>query len=232
MIINHNNAQKVHIHFGGCGGSYSYLLGLAYYLQSNYDLSNVIFSGISAGNIMCLLCILNKDIEEMHRLINIPLLLKLQNYKLKAFCNFIPEIKLILLEILNEDKNNYKLVNGRLFVNLTHIPSFRNEIISEFYSNEDLVDCVLASSHIPFYNTSLFYTFRNKYYIDGYISSDSSFVNCYLGKNYITLKFNITTFRELENHFLLISTCDNLSCKLFKYGYTDIEENIIKYHQF
>ena len=232
MIIDHNNAKKIHIHFGGCGGSYSYLFGLATYLQQNYDLSDVIFSGISAGNIMCVLCILNIDIEKMHELINIPLLIKLQNYKLKAFCNFIPEIKQIMLKILNEDKNNYRKITNRLFINITHIPSFRNRIISEFYSNEDLVDCIMASCHIPFYNTSFFYNFRNKYYIDGYISSDDSFVNCYLGKNYITLKFNITTFRELENNFLFISTCDKLSCKLFKYGYYDIQENIIKYHNY
>ena len=35
--------KKIYIHFGGCGGSYSYLLGLATYLQQNYDLSDVIF---------------------------------------------------------------------------------------------------------------------------------------------------------------------------------------------
>ena len=176
---------------------------------------------------MGVLCILNIDIEKMHKFINIPLLIKLQNYKLKAFCNFIPEIKYILLKLLNEDQNNYRKITNRLFINITHLLEmklFQNFIATKIQS--------IVFWHIPFYNTSFFYYFRNQYYIDGYISSDDSFLNCYLGKNYITLKFNITTFRKLENNFLFISTCDKLSCKLFKYGYADIQENIIKYHNY
>lgn len=232
MIINYHNKKKLHIHFGGCGGSYSYLLGIASYLQKNYDLSNVVFSGISAGNLMGLLCILNIDIDKVFYNINIPFLLKLQNYKLKAFYNFIPEFKKILLKILNKDKNNYKKVSGRLYINITHFPSFKNEIISEFYSNEDLVDCILASCHIPFYNNTLFYKFRNYYYLDGYISSDDSFKSCFLGLNYMTIKFNIYMFRQLDNYFLLISTCEILSDKLYKQGYFDIQNNIGKYHNY
>ena len=228
MIIKYTDTEKIHIHFGGCGGSYSYLLGVASYLQANFDLSNVVFSGISGGNIMCLLCILNLDIEEVFNTINIPFLCKLQNYKLKSFYNFIPEFKKVLTTILDTDKDNYLKVCDRLHISITHMPSFRNEMIFKFKSNKDLIDCILASSHIPFYNNTIFYKFRNNYYVDGYLSSNDSFNNDYFSKNFITLKFNIGTFRVLENWFIFISTCDKLAINLYNHGLSDMNMNLHK----
>ncbi len=233
MIIKCVDTKKVHIHFGGCGGSYSYLLGVGSYLQQNYDLSNVVFSGISGGNIIALLLILEMDIDDAFRHINIPFLLRLQSYKMKSFYNFIPEFKKELLNIINVDKNNYLKACGRLYVNITRVFPFKNEIISNFTSNEDLIDCILASSHIPVYSNTLFYTFRNSYYLDGYLSAYDNFDNHdYFGQNFITLKFNIGTFRVLENHFLFLSTCDKLARQLYKYGSHDIKSNILVYHPY
>ena len=39
------------IFFYGAGGLYSYYLGIAMYLQENYDLKNVSFGGLSGGSI-------------------------------------------------------------------------------------------------------------------------------------------------------------------------------------
>lgn len=37
------------IGFGGCGGMYNYFLGVASVLQDEFDLSGVVYSGVSAG---------------------------------------------------------------------------------------------------------------------------------------------------------------------------------------
>ena len=47
-----NNMKKCGIYFGGGGGYFTYYLGIACYLQENYDLSNITFGGVSAGSII------------------------------------------------------------------------------------------------------------------------------------------------------------------------------------
>lgn len=52
------------IGFGGCGGMYNYFLGVASVLQEEYDLENVVFSGVSAGCFPAAILALGLDVKE------------------------------------------------------------------------------------------------------------------------------------------------------------------------
>jgi hypothetical protein len=52
------------IGFGGCGGMYNYFLGVASVLQEEYDLTDVIFSGVSAGCFPAAILALGMDAKE------------------------------------------------------------------------------------------------------------------------------------------------------------------------
>lgn len=220
--------MKTHIRFCGAGGHYSYLLGIATILQKYFILdNNIIFSGYSAGCIPALLCCLNINIDEEFLELNIPLLEEIQTNKLKSFFNFIPTLKKYLLSRLNLiSENAYLLANTRLNCNLTHIPSFQNHIINEYTSNEDLINCMLASGHLPIYNNCIFYNYRNNYYIDGgftyYINGGKTYYN----PNYNLIELKINKWRKLPGNWLFISSCSKYSEYLFELGKLDGLNNI------
>lgn len=60
--------------FGGCGGMYNYFLGVASVLQEEFDLRDVIFSGVSAGCFPALVLALGMDVKEFFFKENIPLI--------------------------------------------------------------------------------------------------------------------------------------------------------------
>jgi len=67
--------------------------------------------------------------------------------------------------------DDFKKANGRLYVSVTEVNSrgIRNNIISEFYSNDDLFHSIGASTHIPYLSSpSFFYhSFRDGFKLDG-----------------------------------------------------------------
>jgi hypothetical protein len=67
----HDMAQ---LGFGGCGGMYNYFLGVASVLQEEYDLRDVIFSGVSAGCFPALVLALGMDVKEFFFKENVPLI--------------------------------------------------------------------------------------------------------------------------------------------------------------
>jgi len=222
--------MKIHIKFNGAGGHYSYLVGIASVLQDNFNLDNVIFSGYSAGCVPALLCSLDINIQNEFRYINIPTLKELNSYKTKSFFNFIPTLKKYILLRLNYiSPNLYKKANNRMYCNLTRIPQIKTDIFKEYYSNEDLVECLMASGHIPFYNNSLFYKFRNNYYFDGGLNTDEHFLNF----EHITLPISTTMYRKnLLSNFLFISTDLDYSIYLYNLGREDMLKNLTYYKQY
>lgn len=220
----------IHIKFNGAGGHYSYLLGIASILQEYFDLTDVIFSGYSAGCVPALLCCLDLDISNEFQKINVPLLKELDNYKTKAFFNFIPSLKKYLLLRFNEISNElYKRANNKMYCNLTHFPNIETHIIRNYINNEDLIDSLMASGHVPIYNNCLFYKFRNNYYIDGGLSK----LTHYLNPDYHQITISTDMYR---NNFLFskyfISSDLSYSVDLYNYGRQDILNNLDYYKQF
>jgi hypothetical protein len=219
--------MNIHIRVEGAGGHYSYLLGIASILQEYFDLDNVIYSAYSAGCIPAMLLCLQYNIAEEFEKLNIPMLCELQSSSLKCFFNFIPTLKRYLLNRLNSNPEIYQKANHRLHCNLTHAPSLENHLYYNFKSNEDLIDCCMASGHIPIYNKSLFYTFRDKYYIDG--GFNKNHLNLV---NYRTLTIATNSWRNLDGNFLFISSCENYAKQLYELGRLDALNHIDYYKKF
>lgn len=72
----------------------------------------------------------------------------------KTFTKYLPE-------------NAYKVASGKLHVSLTRVSDWKNEIVSEFASNKELVDAVVCSSFIPFFSGMTPPKYKGVHYIDG-----------------------------------------------------------------
>lgn len=223
--------MKIHIRFNGAGGHYSYLLGIAEILQKYYNLEsnkhNIIYSGYSAGCIPALLCCLNLDINYIHNNLNIPLLETLKLNTFKSFFSFIPFLKYTFLTYLNNISTDlYIKTNNKFYCNLTHIPTFKNHIFNKFYSNEDLIDCMMASGNFPLYNNKFLYKFRNNNYIDGglilYTKTDTIFED----PNYYLIELKCNKYRTIPSSFIFISSCKDYNTYLYELGKYDAMNNL------
>jgi len=220
--------KNIYINFGGACGHYSYLLGIAKILQDNFNLNeeNIKFSGISSGCFPALCLCLNIDIDDMYNNVNIKTLNTIQQYNSKAFFNFSPTLKdNTLFYINNIGLDLYKNANNKLLCTLTHVPTFKSNYYYDYNSNEDLIDCIMASGHFPIYSSKLFYTFRNKYYIDGVISKYTSNNNIRT-INGINIDISCDMFRKIDTSHLFISSCTNYSNSLYNLGKKDALDNI------
>jgi hypothetical protein len=79
-----------------------------------------------------------------------------------------------LKDVMPED--SYKICSGRLFISVTRLTmyGFQNEMISEYSSNQDLFECLLASSTIPYVTErSGMRVLRGRYVLDGGITNNT-----------------------------------------------------------
>lgn len=223
--------MNIHIRFNGAGGHYTYLLGIAEILQKKCKLNNsdnnIIYSGYSAGCVPALICCLNLDISTLHNNFNIPLLETLKLNKYNTFFSFIPFLKNSLLTYMNSiSADLYIKTNNKFYCNLTHIPSFKTHVFNKFYSNEDLIDCMMASGNFPLYNNKMLYKFRNNNYLDGglvlYTKTDTIFHD----SNYKLLEIKCNKWRTIPSSFLFISSCKNYNTYLYELGKYDAMNNL------
>ena len=52
------------LYFSGAGGFYPYFMGIAYFIQNNYNLDDIIFTGNSSSSLVTLLLALKIPIDE------------------------------------------------------------------------------------------------------------------------------------------------------------------------
>ncbi|RWS00759.1 patatin-like phospholipase domain-containing protein 2, partial [Dinothrombium tinctorium] len=69
-------------------------------------------------------------------------------------------------------KDAYCKVSGRLHISVTRVSDGQNVIISNFYSNEDIIQAVLCSCFIPFWSGIIPPKFHGVAYIDGAFSNN------------------------------------------------------------
>lgn len=170
MIINHQNIQyklkktptsdKLIISTpGGLNGFY--LLGVSSYLKENYNLTDYLYSGASAGawnslflsfrgndtefinNLLC------SDIHNATSVIEIENIMK--NMVLREYCSKDFEL----------EKVNIGVTVCRWFLR------FKLIIYNDFVNLKDAVCCCMASSHIPFITGGLLYFYRKRCCFDG-----------------------------------------------------------------
>lgn len=168
---------KAQLVFSGCGGLYNYELGIASIIQEKYDLSNVVISSSSAGGFPALLITLEMNIMDLFENWNIPFLKDVNTYFFGAIGIWNNIVRKWTLPKLQKDA--YIKAKNRLFCSLTEVsftnkPHFTNHIITDWKSNEDLFDGIMASAFIPIFDIGkLTDIYRDKRYIDGGITNNN-----------------------------------------------------------
>ena len=152
---------------GGLKGFY--LMGVMNYIIENYNTSDVIYTGASAGAWSSLFSsyrynstflaekILSLDFDKLSSIYEIQLLFKTK-----------------FLYLFNDD--DFDL--DRIFIGVTILDGLKVKtlIYYNFKSLEDAVNCCIASSHIPFLtNNFLIYKYNNEISFDGGFSSSPYF---------------------------------------------------------
>jgi hypothetical protein len=158
--------------FGGCGGSFPYFMGIADYIQVNYDLANCTFAGVSAGCLPAVLLATDHNVYHCMLTNYVPLLQDTNKSWSKAIGRWNDLAWLHTMAALDNEKD-YQRANRCLKLYLAKVTKYipfrtQEEIVSNWHNNGDLVNCMRASGFVPIYDTTLFGTFRDDTkYIDG-----------------------------------------------------------------
>uniref|UniRef100_A0A1I7UXE0 FH2 domain-containing protein n=1 Tax=Caenorhabditis tropicalis TaxID=1561998 RepID=A0A1I7UXE0_9PELO len=159
--------------FGGCGFLGTYQFGAAKMLHDHGKrfLQRVDrFSGCSSGSLVSTMLIFNPDkipeaVEEMYKTAD-----ELNEMTLGAMSpGYIigDRLRKIVERFVPDDISK---ANDLLFVSVTRLKTWRNELISNFHSKKDLIDCLMASCYHPMYSSGLSGKapiLRGEAYIDG-----------------------------------------------------------------
>jgi len=117
------------------------------------------YAGVSAGAIIAVLMQCNHNgVEIVHHL----------HDKLAGQSDFFVKLREQLLLLFPKDA--YLQCSGNVFIHLSEVTWYglRPCVISQFESNEDLVDACMASANMPFIiSPSFFYRYRDRWYMDG-----------------------------------------------------------------
>ena len=97
------------LHFGGCGGLYPYFIGVANYIQKNYNLDDVIFTGSSAGCFPALCMAMKKDIDLLYHEWNIPFLIEVSQTRLGPLYNWYDILRKHTYNYLPDNIDELKL---------------------------------------------------------------------------------------------------------------------------
>ncbi|DBA05273.1 TPA: hypothetical protein N0F65_007435 [Lagenidium giganteum] len=217
LTENHHIAQ---IGFGGCGGMYNYFLGVASVLQESYDLENVIFSGVSAGCFPATILALGIDVKEFFFKENLPLIEMAAEQTYAGLGKWIPMVKENMLKMLEPDA--YKKVDKRLYFSVTEIPKLKNHLLTTWESNEEMVDCMLSSAHVPIYTNSWTSSHRGMQLVDGGLTNNHPIV--YPEHNYKV--FQIWKWRWILPTWILVTTNAEWAVQMFNMGREDALKNL------
>jgi hypothetical protein len=156
------NKKLISISPGGMKGFY--LMGVLNYIKQNYDLSEYIFSGASAGAWNSLFMCFNKNPNDfVYKMLTSDL------KKITSINELEYLIKYKILKSFSEDDFNLE----RLFIGVTTIQNnrFQTSIFSDFDNLEDAINCCIASSHIPLITGGLSNRYHDMYTFDGGFST-------------------------------------------------------------
>ena len=143
------NRNKPAISFSGCGIRYQFYGGVAEYLLENFDTNNIdilcVSGGIYAGTILALGrkmtdwadCDWNKCYEYWTKR-NMYLFLDTDDFHRNIWRGYLPD-------------DAYKICSDRLFITISRIGlyGFYEDVVSDYNSNEELIDAIIGTIHIP-----------------------------------------------------------------------------------
>lgn len=209
-----------------------YEMGICTYIKENYNTDDFIFSGASAGAWNSLLMSYKGNIVNFKNLI-----FDIDFENIKSIYDLQLVLKKLLLEKFTSNDFDFK----KIYIGVTVFEKFKfnNYIFTDFDSLEDALDCIIASSNIPFITGKLILKYRNKLCFDGGFSKDPFIHNP--DKNILIhpdiFKTNFINFDNID-----IINYDSFDIdykhliKLFEQGYKDsikydsfIKKNIIDF---
>uniref|UniRef100_A0A803XNM6 Patatin like phospholipase domain containing 1 n=1 Tax=Meleagris gallopavo TaxID=9103 RepID=A0A803XNM6_MELGA len=80
-------------------------------------------------------------------------------------CSLLANLRAVLQRRLPED--SYQVASGRLHISLTRVVDGQNVMVSEFSSNEELIQALLCSCFLPIYCGFIPPSYRGVRYVDG-----------------------------------------------------------------
>lgn len=155
----HRNTKLISISPGGFKGIY--MLGVTNYIKEHYPLQDFVFSGASAGAWLSFIMTYKGNNKELVDKIGI-----LSSEKHKN--NIVKIEKQLHEQILRHyTKDDFDL--ERVFIGVTRFEhlTFHTDIYSHFHELQDVIECCIASSHIPLVTGGLINKYDNKYTFDG-----------------------------------------------------------------
>lgn len=222
----------INIYPAGLKGFYE--MGMSLYIKDNYNMENFVFSGASAGAWNTLLLAYKGNINDFKHLI-----LDFNFTKLKN----IYELQLKLKEQILLRFNNNDFDFNKMYIGVTVLEKmrFKNYIFTDFESLEDALNCIIASSNIPFLTGKIIYKYRDKICFDGGFSKDSYIhhpnekliihSNLFSEFNYMEPINQIDEWIDFNNKWIDIHNDNifdnnfNILLKLFEKGYNDASTN-------
>lgn len=204
------------IHFYGTGTNFPFYFGVMQYLQENYILDNIVFSGSSSGALIALLCILKLDFMDILKKI-----LKIQDEIIKKHGSLLFVWKKYLIDFYNDiipektEYNNIEIIETKISFSLFPI----QQIVSKnFKSKQEIIDSLLSSQHIPYLlDRNLFNIKNNEYFIDGVFSDYLFNNNSSINIPHYTDIFKMATIRTIDEINNMFSTGYNETKKLKEY---------------
>jgi predicted patatin/cPLA2 family phospholipase len=159
--------SPTHIIFPGGGVYFYWQAGAVTFLRETYNLSSARFTGASAGALTAALTCNDVDFNKATKRA-----LELANdagiWDRGSLQGIWGELIREWLDELLPDNAAERATQRQLALLVTPVPFLGKEKISDFANKKDLIDCAMASAHLPwFLNGKLTTKFRNRRYIDG-----------------------------------------------------------------
>ncbi|GAB1608118.1 patanin-like phospholipase domain-containing protein [Argonauta hians] len=200
--------MRTNFSFSGCGFLGIYHLGVATCIREHAPemFEDCRIAGASAGSFIacCLLagCPLGKCTSYTLGLANeansLPLL-----GPLHPRFDIVNSLRKALAEVLPADA--YLRTSGRLFISLTRWRDWKNVMVSEYASNQELIDAMICSAFVPFYCGLIPPKYKGDYYWDGGLSDNQPvfdeptiIVSPFSGENDISPVDNSANFIHLN----------------------------------
>jgi hypothetical protein len=224
--------EKVHLFIGGSGGYYSYYLGIASVLQENFDLSNVVFSGVSGGTLVNLFLALNMDIKQVFDDWNVPLLNRVSEFKMGALFNWNQTAMEHFKKKIPNDA--YDRIKGRYYTFTTEFhftQKWKCCMLGDWNDNDELGQAILASCQIPVLLGGDIYTvYRDQKFIDGFFSYYPELNE--IDAKMPSIKIYANTWRPYKLSWLWCWTSVEWHKKIYQWGRDDAMENLKYFKQF
>ncbi|XP_037371049.1 1-acylglycerol-3-phosphate O-acyltransferase PNPLA3 [Talpa occidentalis] len=209
--------------FSGCGFLAIYYLGVCRCLAEHapHVLRDArMMFGASSGSLLCAVLLSGLSFDQSVQIF-MDLALWAQSPNLRIFrpsINLMEFMRAVLRQHLPD--NIHERLSGKVYLSLTRVADWKNVLVSEFQSKEEVIDALLCSTFIPFYCGFIPPSFRGVDYVDGGLSNNSPYmdsrttitVSPYYGENDIgprNISMNLLAidFNSLHMHACAENTC-------------------------